>query len=89
MVKPNRFPYDKISMIWGKTAMGDKNYQRMSSTQLDSHFDMVVVRKQACIIQHTWKMANVRPFSNECLMMKQADPVASNHGNRYITLLAL
>ena len=38
----------------------------MSPTQLNSHANMVVVRKQVCIIQRSRKIANVRQFSNEC-----------------------
>ena len=64
-VKPNRFLCAKISVIRAKTVMGDKNDQQMSSTQLDSHANMVVVVKKACIIQHSGKTADVWTFSNE------------------------
>ena len=52
-VKTNTFMCANISMIWAKTEMGDKNYQKISSTQLDSHTNMEVVVKQAQIIQRS------------------------------------
>ena len=70
-VKPNRFMCANISTIWATTTMGDKNYQQMSSIQLDSHANMVVVVKQACIIQLSGESASVRPFSNECSNMEK------------------
>ena len=47
-------------MIWKTTAMGAKNDRQMSTIQLDSHANSVVVGKQACIIQHSGESADVR-----------------------------
>ena len=71
MVKPNIYLSTKISMIWATTAMRDKNDRNISSTQLDSHTYMLVVGKQACILHHSRKSANVRPFPNECSKMEK------------------
>ena len=65
-VKPNRSLGANISMIRATTEMGDRNERKMSSTQLDSYANMVVVGKHVSIIQNYGKSANVRPFSNEC-----------------------
>ena len=64
-VKTNISLSANISVIWETTAMGDKHYRKMSSTQLDYHTNMVFVGKQACIIQRSSKIANVWPFPNE------------------------
>ena len=45
--------------------MGD-NDDKSSTTQLDSHANMVVVGKHATVFGKTGKAADVRPFSNEC-----------------------
>ena len=49
-------------MTWATTAMGDKNVRKMSSLQLDTHSNMMVVGKQARIIQCYGKSADTRPF---------------------------
>ncbi len=37
-----------------------------STTELDSHANMVVVGRQASIISESWIHAKVKPFSNDC-----------------------
>ena len=51
--------------------MGDNNDRKMSSTQLDSHANMVSVGKKTCIIQSYGKSSDARPLSNECSNMKR------------------
>ena len=46
-------------MILSKTPMGDKNDRQMSSTQLDSHPNMVVVGKQEWIMQRSGENIDV------------------------------
>ena len=58
-------------MIWEITAMGDKIDKQMFSTNLDSHDYMVVVGKQACIIQRSGKIPDVCTFLNECSNMEE------------------
>ena len=69
--KSNRSLSANIFIIWETTAMGDKNYRKMSSIQLDSHANMVVAGKQACIIQRSWKSDDVRKSLNECSNMEK------------------
>ena len=65
-VEPNIYLSTKVSMIWATTAMGEKNYRNISSTQLDSRANTVVVGKQVCTIQRSRKRSKVREFSNKC-----------------------
>ena len=37
-----------------------------TSTQLDSHANMVVVGNHTSVFGHSGKSADVRPFSNDC-----------------------
>jgi len=55
-----------VSAVWATAAnMGD-NDDKSSTTQLDSHANMVVIGKHATVFGKTGKEADVRPFSNEC-----------------------
>ena len=60
----------KIATVWATTAdMGNKDDQE-TSTQLDSHANMVVVGGHASVFGHSGKSADVRPFSNDCSKLK-------------------
>ena len=45
--------------------MGDDG-EKMATTQLDSHANMVVVGSQASVFGTSGKNADVKPFSNDC-----------------------
>ena len=46
--------------------MGSNNHHRRSTTELDSHANMVVVGAQATIVSRTGRLAEVRAFSDKC-----------------------
>ena len=48
-----------------------QTYTQIYLTKLDSHANMVVVEKKACIIQLSGESADVCPFSNECSNMEK------------------
>ena len=64
MVKTNRYLSAKIYMIWETTTTGVKNDRQIFINQLYSHDDMVVIGRQAHIIQRSGKSVDVRKFSN-------------------------
>ena len=56
----------RIASIWATRAdMGD-NDNHQTSTQLDSHANMVVVGSHASVFGHSGKSADVWPFSSDC-----------------------
>ena len=56
----------KIAYIWATRAeMGDNDDQQ-TSTQLDSHANMVVVGSHASVFGHSGKSVDVQPFSSDC-----------------------
>ena len=57
-------------MIWA-TTVGGKDDQQSSTTELDSHANMVVVGAQATILNRSGKYAEVRAFSNECSTLEK------------------
>ena len=61
-VGPNWYLCAKICMIWAATTKGEYKDDQMTSTQLDSHANMVVVGKYATIINRSGKIADVRHF---------------------------
>ncbi len=62
--------YAKISMIYATTTMGDKDNTTASTTELDSHANMVVVGAQATTIRRSGRSAKVRDFSDNCKSSK-------------------
>ena len=48
------------------TAMGSKDDTKNATTDLDSHANMVVVGKQATIIQHSGRTVEVNAFADVC-----------------------
>ena len=48
------------------TAMGGKDDNMNATTDLDSHANMVVVGKQATIIQHSGRTVEVNAFADVC-----------------------
>ena len=52
-------------MIWETNTTGVKNDRQIFINQLYSHDDMVVIGRQAHIIQRSGKSVDVRKFSNE------------------------
>ncbi len=44
--------------------------ENQSTTQLDSHANMVVVGSQATVFGQSGKSADVQPFSNDCSKLK-------------------
>ena len=65
-VGPNWYLCATICMFWSVTTEGEYKDDQMTSTQLDSHTNMVVVGKYSTIINRSVKSANVRPFSSDC-----------------------
>ena len=63
---PNRHSCSEISAIWATTADLGNNDGEGSTTQLDSHANMVVVGQQATVFGRSGKSADVRPFSSDC-----------------------
>ena len=54
------------------TEMGGKDDEnKASTTELDSHANMIVVGAQATIIQQSGRSAEVRAFSNECSTLEK------------------
>ena len=53
-------------MIYATTTMGGKDDDNASTTELDSHANMVVVGAQATIIRRSGRSAEVRAFSDDC-----------------------
>ena len=53
------------SDVW-ETEMGSNNHHRRSTTELDSHANMVVVGAQATVVSRTGRLAEVRAFSDKC-----------------------
>ena len=71
MVKPKIFLCTKIFMIWTKTAMGDKNDQQISSTQLGYHASVVVAGGKSCIIQCSGKVPTSGHFQMNVQIWKK------------------
>ena len=69
-MEPNRHLEAQISMIWAAT-VGCKGDYESSTTELDSHANMIVLGEQARIINRSGKYAEVRAFSNECSTLKK------------------
>ena len=66
MAVPNSHLVSRISAVWATTAdMGDGD-DITTTTQLDSHANMVVVGSQATVFGRSGKCADVRPFSSDC-----------------------
>ena len=66
-VQPNDSLCYRISMIYAtSTAMGGKDDNVNATTDLDSHANMVVVGKQATIIQHSGRTVEVNAFADVC-----------------------
>ena len=53
-------------MIWSTNTMGGKDDGTKSTTELDTHDNMVVVGHQAMIINQYGRYSEVRAFSDEC-----------------------
>ena len=69
-MEPNRHLEVRISMIWA-TTVGCKGDYNSSTTELDSHANMIVLGEQATIINRSGKYAEVRAFSNECSTLEK------------------
>ena len=65
-VGPNRYFYAEICMILASTTKGEYNDDQITSTQLDSNANMVVVGQHSNIINWSGKSADVSPFSIDC-----------------------
>ena len=63
---PNRHLCSTISAVWATTADSGTNDGEGSTTQLDSHANMVVVGQQATVFGRSGRSADVRPFSSDC-----------------------
>ena len=63
-------------MIWAATNEGGYKDDQMTSTQLDSHENMVVVVQHATIINLSGKSANVRLLSSDCSKL-EAVPIVN------------
>ncbi len=63
---PNPHLTAKIAAIWATRADMGNNDNHETSTQLDSHANMVVIGGHASVFGHLGKSADVRPFSNNC-----------------------
>ncbi len=63
---PNPHLTAKIAAIWATRADMGNNDDHETSTQLDSHANMVVVGGHASVFGNSGKSADVRPFSNDC-----------------------
>ena len=69
-MESNRHLEVRISMIWA-TTVGCKGDYNSSTTELDSHANMIVLGEQATIINRSGKYAEVRAFSNECSTLEK------------------
>ena len=56
----------EIAAIWATRTDKGGGDDHGTSTQLDSHANMVVVGQHATVFGHSGKSADVRPFSNDC-----------------------
>ena len=63
---PNLHLSFRLSAVWATTAKMGCDDEDMSTTQLDSHANMVIIGHQATVLEHTGKCTDVRPFSNDC-----------------------
>ena len=66
MAVPNLHICGVVNAVWATTADLGNNDGEESTTQLDSHANMVVVGQQATVFGQSGKSADVRPFSSEC-----------------------
>ncbi len=63
---PNQYLQFTISAVWATTAGMGSDDEQPTTTQLDSHANMVVVGRQATVFGRSGKKADVRPFSSDC-----------------------
>ena len=63
---PNKHVLGIVSAVWATTAEGGANDGQETTTQLDSHANMVVVGGHATVFSKSGRKADVRPFSNDC-----------------------
>ena len=63
---PNPQEENNISAVWATTANMGSDDSEPTTTQLDSHANMVVAGGHATVFGKSGKHCDVRPFSSDC-----------------------